>query len=76
MKVIDLLKLALINLLTFVFLDYGDRAGNIIFAIGISLEKQKRVLIQFVYRKKHLSRYKNGILLSIKKKYNKTKQKC
>lgn len=34
----DLLKLALITLLSLVFLDYSKGAGNIIFAIDASLE--------------------------------------
>ena len=57
----DLLKLALTTPPALVSLDYSKRAGNIIFAVDVSLKGCGGVLIQLIQRKKHLSRYKSGI---------------
>lgn len=47
----NLLKLVLMTSSILVFLDYSERAGNIILIIDISLERQRRVLIQIIKKK-------------------------
>ena len=72
----DLLKFALTSPSALVLLDYIEGVGDIILTVDASLKGWKRVLMQLVKGKQHLSRYKSGIWSAAENKYNATKREC
>lgn len=52
-KLMNLLKLVLKTLPALIFLDYTDRAGDIIFVVNASIDEWGAVLMQLVRKKSH-----------------------
>lgn len=75
-EAMDLLKYALTSSPALVSLDYKEGTGDIILAVGASLEGWGGVLMQLVKGKRHPSRYESGIWSAAEKKYNATKWEC